>query len=234
MSIYSSMQTKESVMQNNKYKINIPSADGWYPFVMTFNPTNFANWSSSDTQMSIMYNFPAFNKTTHASEIFNPNSDKYSSFYGAYALQKPDGYFGFSNSTININEILQAFRYDYMNLVLNDFGCSNTTFDMTEYNVEYNVKYLNEPDWVKIDALIHTNGLSHKYTNNSTSYIQYGKPSENTKSSFDLIDMYGRIYLKVFPEYNSTIMIYVLSPNKITIAECDSQILEHITITDPR
>ncbi len=231
MSIYSSIENSKSVMRENDFKIKVPSSSGWYPFVITFNPVNFGRWSGTGAQMSIMYNFANFSLSTMSSDIFNPQSPKHSSFYGAYALHQDEGYFGFYDDSADMDEIIMAFSYDYKFLVLDDLGCENPVFEVVSSQVKENVNYLDTEGWKQIDAVINSNAMPHNYTENHTSYIQYGKPYFNAEQDFAVITMYGRMYVKAFEDYNSTIIIYVMSPDKGTIEKCDKDILQNILIS---
>lgn len=109
MSVYSNMHEKESVTAQRGIEVNIPSGDGWYPFVMTFNPSRssvcaFLNREAytdenmkkskaedkdryDNLELSIMYNFPEFDLSwgKGCSRLYDKKSPYYNSFYGAYA-----------------------------------------------------------------------------------------------------------------------------------------------------
>ncbi len=229
MKVYSAIEESKSVMKKNNYKIKIPASKGWYPFVITFNPTSFGTWSKTNAEMSIMYNFAKFDFETLSSGIFDSESQKQSSFYGAYALTQETGYFGYENNKINLDEIALTFKYDYRLLVLSDLGCMHPVFEIVESHIEENVSYLNFDGWTRIDAVMNTNSMLHTYKENHTSYIQYGKPS-SPNDDFPIIDMYGRLYIRLFEEYNSTVIVYVMSPYKETIDQCDKEILQYVRI----
>lgn len=230
MKLYSSLENTKSVMDDNNFKIKVPTDEGWYPFTITFNSTNFGNWSQTGATMSIMYNFAEFKMNSLASEIFNPQSDKHSSFYGAYALEQDEGNFGYKNENIDISEIILTFKYDYQYLVLKDLGYKNSIFEVESVDITENVNYLDIDGWTKIDATMQTNAMTHNYNERYTSYIQYGKPTIKVSEDFPTIQMHGRLYIRVFEEYNSTIIVYVMSPSRDTITECDENILSRIII----
>lgn len=231
MSVYSSIENDKSVMANNDFKIDMPSDKGWYPFVITFNPVNFGRWSKTGADMSIMYNFAAFRLTTMSSDIFNPQSPMHSSFYGAYALSEDGGYFGFKGGQVDVDEVVMTFNYDYKLLVLDDLGCNDPVFEVVSTEVKENVNYLGEDGWTQIDAAINSSSMLHNYIENHTSYMQYGKPKIEVNEDFPVVTMYGRLYIRIFEEYNSTVIIYVMSPSKDTIEECDANILTKTKIT---
>jgi hypothetical protein len=62
----------------------------WYPFVITFNDDEgFSNFIGRDLNYTVLYNFGAFEYLNGASMIYNPQSQYYSSFYGAYFIKTP-------------------------------------------------------------------------------------------------------------------------------------------------
>lgn len=230
MSFYSASENSSSVMQQNGFKIDVPSNSEWYPFVITFNPANFGRWSNTGADMSIMYNFAAFDIRNMSSDIFNPESDKHSSFYGAYALNQTEGYFGYNGDKIVIDEIVLTFKYDYKYLVLSDLGCSSPVFEVVDTQIKENITYLDLDGWTQIDAELKTNAMLHNYKENHTSYIQYGKPQGDDNEDFPVVKMYGRLYIRIFEEYNSTVIVYAMSPSMDVINECDNNLLQYTTI----
>jgi len=232
MSVYSAMESKESVMHENNFVIKVPSSSGWYPFAITFNPVNFGKWSYTGADMSIIYNFARFRLSTLSSDIFNPQSDMNSSFYGAYALHQAEGYFGYYGDEINIDDIILTFEYDYKFLVLQDLGCEDLVFKPVEFEIADNLEYVGYDGWTKIDAVIETNSMLHNYSENHMSYMQYGKPKTAVEKDFAVTKMYGRLYIRAFEEYNSTIIIYVMSPSTEVIENCDNEILRNTKIHD--
>jgi hypothetical protein len=64
MGVYSGQQSGASVMSENGFVVDMPPGAGWYPFMLTFNATGFKDWSGIDADMSIIYNFGAFDPAT--------------------------------------------------------------------------------------------------------------------------------------------------------------------------
>ena len=102
MKVYSGMHERDSVMAKASMDIEIPGGGetrekDWYPFVITYNPGEaFEKYAAGrhagdDVELSIMYNFPAFDLVKGCSQLYNPSSPYYSSFYGAYAVTGKDG-----------------------------------------------------------------------------------------------------------------------------------------------
>ena len=233
MSIYSAQHSSESVMRMSGFEIEMPSAPGWYPFVMTYNADGFSRWSGVDADMSILYNFGAFDAQTRTSSIYDKDSDRYCSFYGAYAVQKDGDDFGFLDSgDVDIDEVSLAVEYDYTQLVIKGFGCDEPVFSILDYDITPDIEYAGSGGWTRIDAKIEANGMAHNYAGYKTSYLQYGIPMQATDHDFEVITLYGRIYAKYFETYDCTVLIYVIAPNTDAIEECDNTVLEQTQIND--
>ncbi len=231
MSVYSTSHAKESVMKQSGFEIDIPSGRGWYPFVMTYNADGFRNYSGIDADMSIMYNFGSFDMLKRTSFIYDKQSDKYSSFYGAYVVKQKDGIFAFDDSgNLDIDELSLAVKYDYTKLVIQDFGCSEPVFVLDGYEKDDSVTFAGTDGWVRVDASLTVNGAAHNYNGYRTPYLQYGRPMEKYDDSFKIISLYGRVYTKYFEEYGCTVMAYIIAPAADALEECDSEILSRTTI----
>lgn len=225
-------------MKENGFKMHIPGGNStsekdWYPFVNTFNASKgFKKFIGRDVDLTVLYNFGAFDGK--ASTIFDEESKYHGAFYGAYALKnnEDDEKYGYKDDKIDINEIVDISLFDYIYLVLYDFGCSDPVFSPISYDIVENVKYLGYNDWVRIDAIIETNSPTHKFNGRKMSYIQYGKPLETDKEDFLLMNIRGRMYVRYFEEYDSTIIIYVMAKKKEIILKCDSNFLRHTVIKD--
>jgi hypothetical protein len=225
-------------MKENGFHIKIPGGNAtkekdWYPFVNVFNASSgFSKFIGRDVDLTILYNFGAFNGKS--SSIYDENSPYFSAFYGAYAIRnnENDERYGFDEKEIDINEIVDVSLYDYIYLVLYGFGCNDPVFSPISYDIVENVEYLGYNDWVQVDAIIETNSPAHKFDGRKTSYIQYGKPIETDKEDFLFMNIHGRMYVRYFEEYDTTIIMYVMAKKKETIIRCDSNILRHTVIKD--
>lgn len=201
--------------------------------MMTYNAIGFQSWSGIDAEMTILYNFGAFDIRTRTSLIYDRTSDMYSSFYGAYAVQKDDGQFGYlENNAIDMNEISKAVEYDYTQLVIKDFGCKELTFRVDSFDVEEDVQYLDSDGWTRIEAVITANGASHTFRGYKRPYFQYGRPMQAVEEDFSLTALYGRVYAKYLKEYDCTVMLYVIAPSLDTVEICDKTILQKTIIQE--
>ena len=96
MSVYSGMHERQSIMHEKGIELAIPGGSAtketdWYPFVMTFNPSeaSFCRFTEeTNRKLTILYNFPAFDLRwgKGCSRLYDPTSPYYNAFYGAYLV----------------------------------------------------------------------------------------------------------------------------------------------------
>lgn len=223
-------------MSENGFEILIPggkstSKRDWYPFVMTFNADNYRARGNDIKGMTILYNFPAFNPLTRTNILYETDSPYSSSFYGAYIIKSnsPVPFCFNGDNSVNYDEVMHAFSYDYKNLVLESLGNYNFTFLASSLTSE-SVEYIGYDYWIKADAKILTNSVSHSYKEARRSYLQYGRPMKKANIEFPEINMNGRLYIKYFPEISSTIIFYIMAPDINILEECDKHILSKSTL----
>ena len=233
MGVYSGQHSRESVMKQQGFEVDIPSGRGWYPFMLTYNADGFSAWSGIDADMTILYNFGAFDAGTRTSAIYDADSDKYCAFYGAYVLHKDEGAFGFGDGgEADMDEIAVVVEYDYTVLVLEGFGCGEPVFRVDGYDMQTGVSYAGSGGWTRIDADITTNGVAHTYKESKTAYLQYGPPTQTADEDFAVTELHGRLYIKYLQEYDCTVMLYVIAPDEAAVDVCDADILQTTKITD--
>lgn len=232
MSVYSAQQMSASVMKDCGLSVRIPIANGWYPNMLVFNADGFAAWSGIDARMTVLYSFGAFDMWTRTSSLYDPASDKYSAFYGAYTVEKNGGVFGFNgDGSVNVDEVTAAVRYDETQLVLANFGCDNPVFEVTDIQMAPDAACAGSGGWTRVDAALRMSGAAHTYKENKLAYLQYGKPVRQADKDFAETDMAGRVYAKYFPEYGCTVMIYCLAPAQETVDKCDMEALQNTMIS---
>ncbi len=226
MSVYSASHAKESVMKQSGFEIDMPSGKGWYPFVMTYNAGGFKRYSGLEADMSIMYSFGSFDILKRTSTIYDKQSDKYSSFYGAYVVKQKDGIFAFDdNGNFDVDELSLAVKYDYTKLVIQDFGCDEPVFALDRYEAADGMSFAGTSSWIRVDAVLTVNGAAHNYNGYKTPYLQYGRPMQEYDTDFEVTNVYGRVYTKYFEEYDCTVMAYIIAPSTEALEKCDSEIL---------
>ncbi|MBN2559219.1 MAG: hypothetical protein JXB33_10745 [Clostridia bacterium] len=231
MSVYSAIHRQDSIMTQEGFSLEIPGGAAtpgrdWFVMPMTYNAGDFKGRPGIGTDMSIIYNFPAFNPLTRTNSFYETDSGYCSAFYGAYVLRTDDKTpYGFTPSgNPDIDEILAAFKYDYTVLVLESLGCTDAVFEVIDYDMEP-ADYLGYDGWTKLDARIHTNSVSHSYVGSRRSYLQYGRPLNDPPEDFPKIEINGRLYIRYFPELGSTVAMYVMAPDRILLEDCDSKLL---------
>jgi len=231
MGVYSGQHSRESVMKQQGFTVDIPSGKGWYPFMLTYNADGFASWSGIDADMTILYDFGAFDAGTRTSTIYDPQSDKYCAFYGAYVLRIDEGVFGFTDDgNVDMDAVTCAFEYDYTQLVIEGFGCDVPIFAVDDYTVESGVDYAGFDGWTRIDAGLTVSGVAHNYQESYTAYLQYGPPTQAVHEDFAVTQLTGRMYLRHFEEYGCTVMLYALAPQADTVEACDAELLSETEI----
>ncbi len=231
MGVYSAQQMEQSVMRECGMGVDIPRADGWYQQMLVFNADGFSAWSGINADMSILYSFGAFDLPARTSSLYDPHSDKYSAFYGAYVVKKHSGTFGFDEGgVLDMNVVTAAVEYDYTQLVMANFGCQHPVFEVRDMITLENAVCAGSGGWTRINADLHVNGAAHTYSENRLAYLQYGKPMRTSEPNFEETDMAGRIYAKYFPEYDCTVMMYCIAPDAETVDECDAGALQRSVI----
>lgn len=243
MSISSLINRKRSFINELGIHIKIPnglstSKKDWYPIVMTFNDDEgFSRFINRKMNYTVLYNFGAFEYHNGASTLYNPDSDYYGAFYGAYfirELENIDHQFGFDKSgNVNIEEAVLPGTYDVKHLVLSSFGLKNIVSTYHIDSVQEVNKYLDYPNWKVINISITTNGPNHRYKKNHQSYIQYGKPPSKyiTDEDFPVTEFKSRLYITYIKEKKCTLFLYIIGPHMKMIEECDKNFLQKSVLT---
>ncbi len=231
MGIYSGQHSAGSVPKQHGFSVDIPSGAGWTPFVMTYNADGFSSWSGINAGMSVLYNFGAFDAGTRTSSFYDVASDKYCAFYGAYVLHQNGGVFGFSDDGgVDMDEVQSAVEYDYTQLVIAGFGCSDIVFQVDDFKTQADQSYAGNGGWTRIDAELTANGVAHTYKQEYRAYLQYGPPMKAADRDFAPVSLKGRLYIKYLEEYDCTVMLYVIAPDANAVNACDEDILNKTKI----
>jgi hypothetical protein len=240
MFAYSHYEEHTSLLADEEITINMPGGlstieKDWYPFVMTFNvDEGFSSYIGRELRISILYNFGAFEQLKGASSYYNPDSDFFNAFYGAYVIQDESKAFGYnSDGTPDYEEMALVPKYDMSVLVLKSIGCDEPTFEYTidkAYHVEAFIGY---SDWDVFEATLTTNSPVHELTTNYQAYIQYGKPPTAYFSgeNFPIVNVKGKIYGRYFEEEGVSIFFYVIAPTEGAIKQCDESFLKTSVLT---
>lgn len=244
MGVYSDQCAKESVMTEKGIELEIPGGRAtdekdWYPFVMNFSDSagfrQFIGEAGANLDLTILYNFPAFDLWRGCSALYDPDSPYYSSFYGAYLVsgQTSAGLpYGFqADGSLALAATAQVPQFDLQRLVLADFGLGRQqmVFDWTIEAVQEDVSYVGSDGWVRVDAALTVNGMIHEPDGFQRSYLQYGpcsyKPANYGLTAFAPVQLRGRLYGKYFAQWETSIFFYVLAQDAVVLKACDREIL---------
>ncbi|MFO7612946.1 MAG: hypothetical protein R6W99_10810 [Clostridia bacterium] len=231
MSVYSAIHRQDSIMKQEGFSVEIPGGAttpgrDWFVMPMTYNADVFNGRHGSETDMSIIYNFPAFNPLTRTNSFYESDSGYCSAFYGAYILRTDDETpYGFTKAgNPDTSEVLAAFKYDYAVLVLESLGCTDAMFEVIDYETGL-AAYIGYDGWTVMDAHLLTNSVSHSYVESKRSYLQFGRPLDDPPEDFPVMEMNGRLYIRYFPEFGCTVAMYIVAPDKDVLEKCDNELL---------
>ena len=243
MSVYSKICEQESILKEKEMELEIPGgceteeAD-WYPFVMTFNPSQSAieNYlGEKGARLTILYNFPAFDLRwgKGCSRLYDDTSPYYNGFYGAYILSSDS-----ESQQEKLSEepeqqrlielIGKITQFDYQRLVIGDFPIepNQEIFRWKIRQIKKKTSVAGSDGWLRIDADMLVNGALHQPKSFVRSYLQYGSPKYDVKIDFAPAEMKGRIYAKYFEEQDVTVFFYVLARTDEVLENCDRKMLQ--------
>ncbi len=238
MSVFSRAHETIGVAEQQQLRIKIPSGEGWYPFVMTYNDDeDFALLTKQKgSRLTIMYNFPAFDVKYGCSRLFDEESPYYNSFYGAYLTKLPDGSsYGFDPEGIELTEAVSSIaRLDYFWLVLSDFGLErdDRVFSFDTQLQEENVFFAGSEGWVRIDAQMFISGAAHNAKPGVRSYLQYGRPGFPVSQELAPVKMYSTVFSKYFESHGTTVYFYVMASDETVRDSCIADILSKAMIAE--
>ena len=259
MKVYSGIHERDSVMEKKGISLEIPGGDAteekdWYPFVMTFNDSagfrqfiGENDWSKvygaeAPLELTILYNFPAFDLLKGCSLLYNPKSPYYNSFYGAYLVSgrtATGSPYGFSaDGSLDLEAASQVPRYDFQRLVLADLGLSENqeVFDWKLQSIQKNVDYASSSGWTRLDAQLTVNGVIHHDKGFRRSYLQYGscayQPEDYGLEAFAPVHMKGRLYGKYFASWDTSVFFYIMAVDEDVLESCDENILSKSTLNE--
>lgn len=239
MNVYSHRNAKEYAQADFGLTLEIPGGlkttkRDWYPKLLCYYADDFYASSGNCYKLSVFYNFPEFDFQKGCSQLYNPESPFYSSFYGAYILKGEEYCYGFDEKgELAESDVAEVARYDYQQLVLRDFGLDydEAVFDFTVEKTEKGLIYAKSNNWTRVDAKVLVNGCAHKKGDFVLSYLQYGSPGFEVKQPFEPVELFGRIYGKFFEEEKISVFFYILCADLQALEECDRQILSKSKIS---
>ena len=256
MSVYSKICEQESILKEKEMELEIPGGceaekQDWYPFVMTFNPSQSAieNYlGEKGSRLTILYNFPAFDLRwgKGCSRLYDDTSPYYNGFYGAYILSSDDesqqekrsekAVSAVSEKTITaepnqqrlIKLIGKITQFDYQRLVIGDFPIDSDQeiFQWKIQQIKKKTSVAGSDGWLRIDADMLVNGALHQRKSFVRSYLQYGSPKYDVMTDFAPVEMKGRVYAKYLEEQDVTVFFYVLARTDEVLENCDRTMLQ--------
>lgn len=237
MSLISGADAKKSLPALADMSIDIPSAPGWYPFVLTFNAdsTFAARTGDKEARLTILYSFPAFDHAKGCSRLFDESSPYYTSFYGAYVARLSQGAYGFESEIKSLDEAVSDLaKLDLFGLVLGDFGLNpaSQVFEYSESSRTDDIEFAGSGGWTELLADMRANGAGHEAQSGVKSYWQYGRPNFPIKSPFAPIDMKCAVYAKYFPKQNVSVFFYAMAADQKVLDDCVENLLSQSIITE--
>ncbi len=245
MKAYSAWCYRTSLAEEKGFEIRIPggnasSATEWYPLMLFYDAgSEFTYWSGTDTRLNIYYSFPAFERRTGRSLLYDPESAYYGGFYGAYVLSgEADGFEdemdsdGSQKSVPALQEIVDVVRFDLFELVLDDFGLreADQVFTCQIKELTENVSVAGFEGGFRMDAELLVNGMNHARVKGCQSYLQYGKAPVESDKPFAPVQMYGRVYGIHLPEKDSSVFFYILAKDPDLLETTDEELLSKAEI----
>lgn len=139
--------------------------------------------------------------------------------------------FGFrADGSLDLAKTGLVPQYDFEQLVLRDFGlrAQDMQFGWSVQTVQTVDGFLGYDGWSCVDANMTVSGAFHHADSFRQSYLQYGTPKYDAIAGGDFapVTMYGRVYARYFPEWESSVFFYVMAPSWEVVNNCDRQILQ--------
>lgn len=242
MGIYNKIQEQDSLIREEGIHLDIPGglitgkAD-WYPFTLTFTANElYAKYiGETDTKLTILYNFPSFAYLKGCSRLYDPQSVYYNSFYGAY-LVRDSSNVSLANGKLDADKVADIAKFDFFHLVLGEFGLQkeDESFDFMVTERQNGIELAGYPDWTRIISQITVNGSAHNKREGVTSYLQYGAPGFGIiEWEFEPVSMYGIVYGRYFPEWDTGIYFYILGDEQVCY-DWEKEILPNIILESRR
>jgi len=221
----------ESIFNQVGLQLDIPTSNddiksGWTGHMKLYHPGNNFPHNGKGGQMSILYNFGAFEKGQ--STFYDPNSDYFNAHYGVYAIQLENEIFGWKNGELNEKAITDIVAFDQLELVMESLGCppAQRYFAPEITDIKEGPSMAGFSDWTQIDAIIHTNSPLHHKMDSRLGYIQYGEPPKDYQGEdFPVCSLHGRLYLRYDQGKNVTIIYFVIGKTQAFINETSAHYL---------
>ncbi|WP_343184860.1 hypothetical protein [Anoxynatronum sibiricum] len=235
-----------SLINKNEYYLDIPTNqsqkdDQWHPLMLVYHDeTGFDRWKGEPWALTVLYRFGGFSPWQRNASYFDHTSPRFSSFYGAYLVQHkqtPELGFGFDkDGNFDPDQWISVTEYDQRFLVMPSMGLNpeNVTFDIEIEKIESDVTYVGRKGWTQIDASIFTNSPQHVYQKHQRGYLQYGNPlpPQEGHADFEIIKLYGRFYAIFEKEYELSLGLYLLAPDREILEQIDREELSRMILPE--
>jgi hypothetical protein len=236
---YSLYHKQMSLMKQNDFNMKMPAGifrdqHDWHPLMIVFHDAEgFSSWTGEPWDLTVLYRFGGFVPGENHSAYYCRNSNRFSSFYGAYLIQhreEPNAYYGFDSAgNMNSMAFMKVTEYDQRYLVMPSIGLSSeqVIFEVELLEREENITYLQHNHWTRVDALIYTNSPEHQFREHQQGYLQYGLPAPPPEDQEDFypVKLYGRIYARMMKSSQLSMALYILAPDMETLNEIDTSLL---------
>jgi hypothetical protein len=87
-------------------------------------------------------------------------------------------------------------------------------------------------DWTRLDVEVDTRSPIHARDGWNQNDLQYGPPPKEVDQPFPPLRLKGRIYAKAFPEWESSIFLYVFAKDWALIDKTDREFLQNVQIEE--
>ncbi|BES66746.1 hypothetical protein SANA_31850 [Gottschalkiaceae bacterium SANA] len=240
---------RDSVMRNKGFQLVMPGGNAtfqedWSPSMKIFHTTAFES-AEHPISATILYNFGSFSEGR--SRLYDATSAYEMAYYGAYAVTREGDEipFGFTaRGELDPSELSMIPLYDLEVLVLRGLGCPKelaktkiTSIEESKVGGAFSLMgdhSLAEDHplagWIRLDTRIETRSVIHAKKGWNQNDLQYGPPPKHVEEDFPPLILKGRIYVKHFPEWESSVFLYVFAKDEALIEETDRQFLQHVKI----
>lgn len=228
---------RDSVMREKGFQLVLPDGNAtgkedWTSSMKIYHASAFES-AENPVSATILYNFASFSKGR--SRIYDSGSPFEMAYYGAYAVTREGDTrpFGFAASgELDQKELSIIPLYDLEVLVLRGLGCprelAKTRIDSFKETRVDDAHPLAE--WIRVDTQIETRSLVHAASDWNQNDLQYGPPPKEVEESYPPLILKGRVYLRYFPEWESTVFLYVFAKGEALIEETDTLFLQQVKI----
>lgn len=211
----------------------VSSSQNWYPFMLIYDASDsFSKWIERPVQLTILYNFSAYDAWAGRSRFYESGSVYEGAFYGAYLLKEPEAVsYLFRDRGVNAAALESLGKFDYTWLVLSSLGAKSGQVIFDTEDTVYSAKTIDGLDFTVATSRISTNSPVHSYKTFKEAYFQFGLPTKETTQDFPSLTMYSRVWVTKIEEKNMTLVLYAMSPDLKFLDEMTDTLIETVHIS---